>query len=470
MSTDPKIDLSQQPALRTKLEDLRHEDPTTTEPKPDAKTTTPNVTAPEAEKPKVKDPAHDADLITPVVPAQGAAPVQTPAAPTEPKWPDLSEDHPISKFRQALPDILTKSGYTEVYGIHLSADDSSATTVFHTNLILQKFLRANGNDLDKAKEQLLDTLKWRKSFQPHLLVNVTFDEEKFGGLGYIVRLTSQDTGDEVVTFNVYGAVKDFKKTFGDTEEFIRWRVALMERSIAALHLTSATEPIPDYGLGEDPYCGIQVHDYQNVSFLRQDPHVKTASRKIIDLFSRVYPETMSKKIFANVPFYMAWMFNAMRFLPAQTYAKLEAVTDGKTLKKSLGGDAVDAQIPAAYGGSAASLEEVAEKPKLEKEGSDLIMKISSAVMSEPVDGPPVHGGIAGLAGTPAADASSDTPSPVIASSPTASPAIASSASAPPGPGATTDGATPTVIDAAASAQETEPATTLAEQAAPPQKA
>lgn len=53
----------------------------------------------------------------------------------------------------------------------------------------------------------------------------------------------------------------------------------MELGISKLNLASATKPIPDFGQGPDPYQGIQVHEYMNVSFIRQDPLVKAASSK-----------------------------------------------------------------------------------------------------------------------------------------------------------------------------------------------
>lgn len=45
----------------------------------------------------------------------------------------------------------------------------------------------------------------------------------------------------------------------------------MERSVHKLNIAQATEPIPDYGKGPDPYQGYQVHDYRQISFLRMDP-------------------------------------------------------------------------------------------------------------------------------------------------------------------------------------------------------
>lgn len=90
-----------------------------------------------------------------------------------------------------------------------------------TLIILQKFLRANVDDLEKAKEQLTASLKWRKEYQPLKARDEAFDGEKFGKLGYITRVKGvkgSKNAEDVATFNIYGAAaKDFKKTFGDTD-------------------------------------------------------------------------------------------------------------------------------------------------------------------------------------------------------------------------------------------------------------
>lgn len=161
---------------------------------------------------------------------------------------------------------------------------------FTTLLILQKFLRANANDPVKAKQQLLEALKWRKSFKPLEAKEETFDQSKFGGLGFVIWLESvPDTKNEkdVAAFNIYGAAaKDFKHTFGDADAFVRWRVALMEITLAELHLDKAIKPIPDYGKGPDPYQAIQVHDYLSVSFWHQPAEIKSSSARIIDMFQK----------------------------------------------------------------------------------------------------------------------------------------------------------------------------------------
>ncbi|KAI7109407.1 hypothetical protein KC316_g19588, partial [Hortaea werneckii] len=192
-------------------------------------------------------------------------------------------------------------------------------------------------------------------------------QDKFGGLGYVTKVTgATETKNEqdVVTFNIYGAAaKDPKKTFGDTDAFVRWRVALMELTLKQLDLNSGTEIIPDYGVGQnpyqfdygkgaDPYLAIQVHDYQSVSFFRQPSEIKQSSQKIIDMFQRYYPETVSYKYFVNVPTIMQWMMGAMKMLMSKdSIQKMTWMTAGNQLNQYLGSD-----VPKEYGGKGPGLE------------------------------------------------------------------------------------------------------------------
>lgn len=132
-----------------------------------------------------------------------------------PQWPELTPEHPLSKFLALLPAILDTAGHTEIYGINLDAAGS-----FHTKLILQKFLRANSNDVEKAKEQLLKALTWRKEFQPEKCLEDKFPQDKFAGLGYVTvleKVPGSVNEKDICTWNIYGAVKDNKKTFGDLD-------------------------------------------------------------------------------------------------------------------------------------------------------------------------------------------------------------------------------------------------------------
>lgn len=103
----------------------------------------------------------------------------------------------------------------------------------HTTLvILQKFLRANAGDLPKAKTQLLEALKWRKSYNPLAAKDELFSKDKFGGLGYVTKVKGAKLGahdsintQDVAAFNIYGgaAAKDPKKVFGDTDAYVSLR-------------------------------------------------------------------------------------------------------------------------------------------------------------------------------------------------------------------------------------------------------
>ena len=133
----------------------------------------------------------------------------------------------------------------------------------------------------------------------------------------------------------------------------------MEKSVQKLNLSSATKPIPNYNEGPDPYQGFQVHDYLQVSFLRQDPHVKAASKKTIELLGRHYPETLSRKFFVNVPVVMGWLYSAMKMVIAkETVKKFTVLSYGNQLATELGPN-----IPKVYGGSVGELSEVGEGMK-----------------------------------------------------------------------------------------------------------
>lgn len=113
-----------------------------------------------------------------------------------------------------LPEILMNAEHNEMWGITLDA----STTHVPTTIVLQKFLHANHSNVEKAKQQLVDALKWRKQMDPVALVDGgEYSKEKFGGLGYVTEYAGEK-GREIVTWNIYGAVKDTKATFGDVEE------------------------------------------------------------------------------------------------------------------------------------------------------------------------------------------------------------------------------------------------------------
>ncbi|KAI9699532.1 MAG: Non-classical phosphatidylinositol transfer protein (PITP) [Bogoriella megaspora] len=306
------------------------------------------------------------------------APPFTPSS--GPVWPEIDSSHPLFKLESELKSILDEAKYDEVYGIKLDLSGE-----FHNKLILQKFLRANANSIENAKKQLLETLKWRKMFQPLKCVEEVHSRTRFEGLGYVTELEdipNSPNEKDVVTFNIYGAVKDHKLTFGDLDGFLRWRVGLMELGIEKLGLKTAKEPIPDYGKGPDPYQGVQVHDYLNVSFLRQDPNTKAATKKTVDVFKLYYPETLSRKFFVNVPRIMGWVFEGLKLvLSKETVQKFTVLTYGKDLAGELGQG-----VPEEYGGKGGSLQSIGQTMKTEGPSEAVGGEVKSPKATESKEG------------------------------------------------------------------------------------
>lgn len=146
-----------------------------------------------------------------------AATVTLPIISSGPSWPAVGESHPLAIFQSRLPELLKAADHKHIWGITLSTEQPIP---FHTTLVLQKFLRANSNDVEAAYNQLLGTLKWRKEYNPEAACDEEFSEVKFGGLGYVVKTKTKD-GEKIVTYNIYGACKDAKKTFGNLERFVQ---------------------------------------------------------------------------------------------------------------------------------------------------------------------------------------------------------------------------------------------------------
>lgn len=153
----------------------------------------------------------------------------------------------------------------------------------------------------------------------------------------------------------------------------------MELTLAHLDLPNATSQIADYGEGLDPYQAIQLHDYQSVSFFRQPAEIKASSTKIIDLFQRYYPETVSYKYFANVPLLMQWMMGAMKALMSKdSIQKMTWTSYGNTLDQYLGKD-----VPKEYGGNGPALEGSAWTVKYDEAAPTATEKVEPTKTAEP---------------------------------------------------------------------------------------
>jgi hypothetical protein len=141
------------------------------------------------------------------------APAPVPAAASE-KDPEILST-PNAKLFADLPAIIKEAEHNEIWGVELKDASHVPTTI-----VIEKFLRANAKDVAKAKAQLIQALKWRKKVDPRkLLTESVFDSKKFEGLGYVTVYPETETHEkEIVTWNIYGSVKDFQETFGNVEE------------------------------------------------------------------------------------------------------------------------------------------------------------------------------------------------------------------------------------------------------------
>ncbi|KHO00374.1 CRAL/TRIO domain protein [Metarhizium album ARSEF 1941] len=258
---------------------------------------------------------------------------------------------PLAQLTTRLRDVTKKAGHSEMWGVDLSTDSAHAPT----QVVLVKFLRANNNNVAAAEKQLTSALEWRHKMQPGKLVSEAFDKNKFEDVGFVtVHHDAKEDRETVITWNIYGAVKDNKATFGNVQDFIRWRTALMELGVQKLRLNEIKEPLALDA--PDPHQMVQVHDYLSVSFFRMDPAVKAASKETIETFSMAYPELLAHKYFVNVPAIMGWMFGVMKvFLAPATLRKFHPMASGTTLATEL--KDISASLPNEYGGQGPSVKE-----------------------------------------------------------------------------------------------------------------
>ncbi|KAI9734272.1 MAG: Non-classical phosphatidylinositol transfer protein (PITP) [Cirrosporium novae-zelandiae] len=281
----------------------------------------------------------------------GSKPDETPKEEKEKVEPKAESKGPLDQLFSKLPSILEEASHHEMWGVELKdADDVPTVNV------LTKFLRANNLNVDGAASQLLKALKFRKELQPLELLKGEFNQRKFAGLGYITIY-----GETVFTWNIYGACKNINETFGNVDEFIKWRVALMELAIQTLNLSAATEKVPLTLTGDkrDNYQMIQVHDYKNISFLRPSSAIRASSKKTIEVFSMAYPELLREKYFVNVPAIMGWMFAAMKlFVSKETIRKFHPISNGTNLAKEFG---YSAELPSLYGGKGEGLDKTGKE-------------------------------------------------------------------------------------------------------------
>ncbi|KAK3486701.1 CRAL-TRIO domain-containing protein [Neurospora hispaniola] len=318
------------------------------------------------EEPKVVNPTEPQPT-APVdsEPKPAAAPAQDTDSPADVKDSVSTTAGELSPLAQ-LWKAAEGHPHFEIWGVPLSDPERHIPT----QIIFQKFLNANDGQVEKAKDQLLKTLDWRQKTQPQQLLRKMFSKAKFDGLGYVTTYTAGDAPavdepeqKEVFTWNLYGSVKSLDETFGNLQEFVEWRVALMELGLMEINIGGAIKPITaDY----DPYKMTQVHDYKGISFLRQTDVAKAASKECIKVLGDNYPELLKEKFFLNIPAIMGFFYGLMKmFVSKKTLTKFHPMSSGTNLAKEFVNTKVDGlgdKLPAEYGGKGADLKTLGKAP------------------------------------------------------------------------------------------------------------
>lgn len=175
----------------------------------DSKDFAPMEETPKEETPKAEEPGQEAPTVSAAAPeAEVKLEEQKP-----PKPAYLTNIPALEQFFEHLPELLSKTGYSEMWGVSLNNSEDIPTVN-----VLIKFLRANEGNLQAAEEQLRKALEWRKKTKPlELAESGRYSASKYGGLGYLT-IYEEDGRPLVFTWNIYGAVKDMTATFADADE------------------------------------------------------------------------------------------------------------------------------------------------------------------------------------------------------------------------------------------------------------
>lgn len=270
------------------------------------------------------------------------------------------EEAKLQKLIDSIPEILKSTDnpeYDEIYGYRIAPDSAEHVEPIIRNEILLKFLISDEYNVETTGEKIKNTLNWRNKFRPLSAAYAEKYDADLEKLGVITDYKGNKDNFLVVTWNLYANLKNPKKLFAqfgvgvDSKEtselpgtmFLRWRIGIMERSLALLDFTDP-----------DNLKVAQVHDYNNVSMFRMDPGMKAATKEIISIFGDNYPELLSKKYFINVPILMGWVFaffKATGLMSAATLKKFEMLNHGD-LSLALGAN----NLPKDYNGGVENAE------------------------------------------------------------------------------------------------------------------
>ncbi|KAJ0018427.1 hypothetical protein Pint_11338 [Pistacia integerrima] len=208
------------------------------------------------------------------------------------------------------------------------------------DVILLKFLRAREFKVNDALEMLKKSLQWRKENN----IDSILEEDVGADLGSAAYMYGVDREGHPVCYNIFGVFDNeelYQKTLGTEEkrnEFLRWRLRLMEKGIQKLDLKPG-------GISSL----LQINDLKN-SPGPAKKELRIAMKQAVGLLQDNYPEFVAKNFFINVPFWY-YALNALLspFFTQRTKSKFVVSRPAKvteTLLKYISAE----ELPVHYGG------------------------------------------------------------------------------------------------------------------------
>ncbi|XP_044509683.1 patellin-4-like [Mangifera indica] len=208
------------------------------------------------------------------------------------------------------------------------------------DVVLLKFLRARDFKVNDAFEMLKKSLQWRKENN----IDSIMEEDVGAHLGSAAYMNGVDREGHPICYNIYGVFNDeelYQKTLATEEkrnEFLRWRLRLMEKGIQKLDLKPG-------GISSL----LQINDLKN-SPGPAKKELRIALKQAVGILQDNYPEFVTKNLFINAPFWY-YALNAVLspFLTQRTKSKFVVSRPAKvteTLLKYISPE----ELPVQYGG------------------------------------------------------------------------------------------------------------------------
>lgn len=155
-----------------------------------------------------------------------------------------------------------------------------------TNVVLLKFLRAREFKVNEAFEMLKKTLQWRKEFK----IDSISEEEFEADLTSAAYMSGVDREGHPICYNIFGVLERediYEKTVATEEkreQFLRWRVQLMEKGVEKLDFKA-----------DGINSLLQINDLKN-SPGASKKEVRVAVNKAVALLQDNYPEFVAKNV------------------------------------------------------------------------------------------------------------------------------------------------------------------------------